>query len=172
MVSADSATKILPACQISNYFWLEGKPEDPNLLYLPLRDGELGLSSLSRVYKKLQVSKQTQLLTSGDPCIRKINEYQLKTEQTSRKRFFPAVQVRDAMKKGPARARRGLATAAKSEVTKEENKNRLAEIQNLPRQGAGLWAIAVQSIPEKELKFALNATHDTLPQMTPLTPLT
>ena len=119
--------------------WLGlAKAANFNLLYLPLRDGGLGLPSLSGVYKKFQVSRQTQLLTSGDLCIRKIAEDQLKTELTSRRRrILPALQVRDVMKKDPARTRRGLATAAKSGVTKEEKNNRW--LRHRTTQGRGIW---------------------------------
>ena len=51
-----------------------------NLLYLPKRDSGLDLPSLSFLYKRLQVSRQCQILTSADPCVRRIAVNGLQSE--------------------------------------------------------------------------------------------
>ena len=148
------------------------KSANPNLLYLPQIDGGLNLSSLSSLYKRLQVSRQCQLLTSADPCVRRIAEKAFQSEITAqRKKFRPAIVVRDTMQEDPSRSRKALLTAAKRRVSSEDV--RLTGLQSLPRQGhmirattpdtATIWAKAVQSLPDDSFKFALNAAHDTLP---------
>ena len=163
------------------------KSANPNLLYLPQRDGGLNLSSLSSLYKRLQVSRQCQLLTSADPCVRRIAEQGLQSEITAQwKKIRPAIVVRDTMQEDPSHSRKALLTAAKRRVSSEEEDVRLTGIQSLPRQGhqslprqghmirattpdiATIWAKAVQSLPDDSFKFALNAAHDTLPHNTNL----
>lgn len=56
------------------------KPAIPNVLYIPQRDGGLDLPSISTLYKKVQVSRQCQLLTYADPTIRRIGAQGLQTE--------------------------------------------------------------------------------------------
>ena len=70
------------------------KPANPNMLFLPQRYGGLDLPSLSTLYKKVQVSRQCQLLTSADATVRRIAEQGLQTEsQLKRKKFRPAIHV-------------------------------------------------------------------------------
>ena len=55
----------------------------------------------------------------------------------------------------------------------DEDDSRLENLRGLPRQGqmmriatteaASTWAKSIQSLPQHVFKFALNATHDTLP---------
>lgn len=97
------------------------KLANPSLLYLPKRSGGLGLPSLSSLYKRLQVSRQCQLLTSPDPCVRSIAERALKAEvEAKRQKFRPAMVVREEMLKDPSRNRKVLAAAAKANVANEE----------------------------------------------------
>ena len=68
---------------------------------------------------------------------------------------------------------RALSLAAKRKVKDSEAKQRLSQAQQLPKRGericatssetAAVWAKAVQALPSNTLKFALNATHDSLP---------
>ena len=56
---------------------------------------------------------------------------------------------------------------------KNQDSQRLLQVQDLQKQGemlrattsdtAAVWAKAVQALPSNAMKFALNATHDTLP---------
>ena len=144
------------------------------LLYLPCRMGGLNLPALSSLYKRLQVSRQCQLLTSPDPCVRHIAEKQLQAETCrTRKKFKPAVVVRDAMVEDPGASRKALLSAAKGRVNESDNVARLNQVKSLERQGemlrattpdtATIWAKAIQSLPQEQTKFALNAAVDTLP---------
>ena len=150
------------------------KSANPNLLYLPRRDSGLNLPSLSFLYKQLQVSRQRQILTSADPCVRRIAENGLQSETSSeRKKFQPAVMLQQTMQEDPSQSRKALATAAKRRVSDEDEETRLHNLQSLPRQGhlirssnpntATCWAEAVQSLPDEPFKFILSAAHDTLP---------
>ena len=146
----------------------------PNMLYLPKSKGGQDLPSISALYKRLQVSRQAQLLTSIDPCVRRVAEDGLRTEESSvRAAFRPAVMVRDVMQEDPAQTRKALTKAVKARVSEDEVTTRVAELEGLPRQGhmirtckngeADVWTQAIQQLPEEAWKFALNAAHDTLP---------
>lgn len=150
------------------------KSANPNMLYLPRCEGGLDLPSLSGLYKRLQVSRQAQLLTSADPCVRRVAEDSLRTEEKSQRAvFLPTVMVRGTMQEDPSCTRKALTKAVKARVAEEEVTTRVAEVQDLPRQGhmfrsceeeaADVWALAIQQLPEGAWKFALNAAHDTLP---------
>ena len=129
---------------------------------------------MSSLYKRLQVSHQTQLLTSSDPCVRRVAEDGLRAEESSKRvKFCPAVVVRDVMQEDPSRSRKALTAAVKTRVTKEETTARVSVVHNLPRQGhmvrssrdgaAEVWAQALSLLLEGEWKFVLNAAHNTLP---------
>jgi len=150
------------------------KSANTALLYLPQRMSGLNLPSLSALHKQLQVSRQCQLLTSVDACVRHLAEKHLQNEdRLSRKSFKPAVIVRDALADDPGRNRKALSLAAKRKVKDSEAKQRLSQVQKLPKQGemiratssetAAVWAKAVQALPPNTMKFALNAAHDSLP---------
>lgn len=132
------------------------------------------MPSLSALYKRLQVSRQAQLLTSTDPCVRRVAEDGLRAEDKSQRAvFLPAVMVRDTMQEDPSCTRKALAKAVKARVVEEETSARVAGVHGLPRQGhmirackegaAEVWALALQRLTEGAWKFVLNAAHDTLP---------
>ena len=150
------------------------KSANPNLLYLSQKQGGLGLPSLSSLHKRLQVSRQCQLLTSPDPCVRFIADNNLQHElSASRMKFRPATAVRDMMCEDPSQTRRSLARSTKARVTTEADTNLLQQLSDLPKQGrlvrsftpdaATAWSTAVRSLHPDTLKFALNAAVDTLP---------
>ena len=110
------------------------KSANPNLLYLPKRDSGLELLSLSFLYKRLQVSRQGQILTSADPCVRRIAEKGLQSEiSAERKKFRSEFMVQQTMQEDPSRSRMALAAAAKRQVSDEEEEARLHNFQCLPR---------------------------------------
>ena len=129
---------------------------------------------MSSLYKCLQCSRQCQLLTSSDPTVRRIAEDNLQLEIiTQRKKFKPAVMVRDTMIDDPSFTRKTLRVAAKRKCREEDDTTRRDHLLSLPRQGelsrtatpasAKAWAEALVSLPPEPFKFALNASHDTLP---------
>jgi hypothetical protein len=144
------------------------------LLYLTPARGGLNLPALSSLYKRLQTSRQCQLLTSPDPCVRHLAERHLKDEKLlQRKKFKPAVMVRDVMAEDPGCTRKGLTQAVKRKVIEEDDRVRQSQLFALEKQGqmmsttppdaAPLWSKAIQSLPPEQSKFALNAAVDTLP---------
>ena len=46
------------------------KPANPSVLYLPQKMGGFNLPLISTLYKRFQVVRQSQLLTSPDTCVR------------------------------------------------------------------------------------------------------
>ena len=95
-------------------------------------------------------------------------------DRLSRKSFKPAVIVRDALADDLGRNRKALSLAAKRKVKDREARQRLSQVQQLPKQGemirttssetAVVWVKAVQALPSNTVTFALNATHDSLPR--------
>ena len=151
-----------------------GKSANTALLYLPRSLGGLNLPSPSTLHKRLQVSRQCQLLTSQDSCVRFLAERGLKHELSlARRKFRPAVEARKALKIDPGGSRKALTKSAKALVSEEVNTSRLDNLQSLERQGqlsrctspscAPIWSRAVLALPEDQLKFAINAAVDVLP---------
>ena len=151
-----------------------GKSANTALLYLPQSLGGLNLPSPSTLYKRLQISRQCQLLTSQDSCMRFLADRGLKNELSlSRKKFRPALEAREALKVSPGCSRKALTKSAKVLVSEEVNSSRLDNLQSLGRQGqlsrctspscAPIWSRVVLALPEDQLKFAINAAVDVLP---------
>ena len=139
---------------------------NPNILYLPKGKGGLNLPSITSLYKSLQVSRQAQLLTSVDPCVRKIAEDGLLHQlDAQRQKFSPAVVVRDVMAEDPSQTRRKLVAVVKSHVKMEDSDKQWTQLCSLPRQGqlarefaattspADIWASALQLLPKEVWKF-------------------
>ena len=138
-----------------------------------MSDG-LGLPALSSVYKWLQVSRQCILLMSLDPCVRHLAERNLRGEAELKwHKFKPAVLVHDVLASNPGYSRKVLRMAAVQRVSEEDDESRRKHLVSLEKQGqmlgsvttdlASLWCSAVQSLPDEQRKFILNAAVDTLP---------
>ena len=126
------------------------------------------------MYKKLQVSRHTQLLTSRDGCVRFLADRCLQREHNlPRQKFRPAARAREVLEASPGGSRKALAKAAKALVAEEVNSASLDHWNSLERQGhmsrcmdiqcAKVWAVVVESLPEEQMKFSLNAALDVLP---------
>lgn len=110
------------------------------------RQRGLSLPSLTCVYKKLQASCHTQLLSSVDPYTRRVAEGQpLLESKYQRNQFRPAVVMnrlawhpsslteRCHARRSICRLRKALAATGKSEVRKRDEES--CGARNLPRQG-------------------------------------
>jgi hypothetical protein len=150
------------------------KSANTAILYLPQTKGGLNLPAITSFFKRLQVARQTQLLTSADPCVRHLAEKNLQHElKLTRKSFKASVIVRDTLQEDPGRNRRSLATAAKRATQQADDEKRQKDLMSLEKQGqmmresppggASLWAKAVQAVPADQMRFVLNAAVDTLP---------
>ena len=147
---------------------------NPSILFLPSKRGGLALPSLSGVYRRLQASKMTQLLLSSDPGVRKAAVLQLEVEKKNRRmKFKPASLVESIIQQSSGSSRRAVKGAAKSHLTEEEDNHRHQSLCQLPAQGEmaraweesspALWVVAVQTLPPEPMKFALNASLNSLP---------
>ena len=152
------------------------KPANTAILYLPRSMSGLNLPLLSTLHKKLQVSRQCQLITSRDGCVRFLADRTLRCEHNlSRKKFRPAAAGRDVLEASPGCSRKALAKATKAIVVDDANTSLLQHMQSLERQGlmsrctdpkcALVWSTVVQSLPEEQMKFSLNAVVDVLPHI-------
>ena len=134
------------------------KSANTAFLYFPTRLGGLNLPALTSTYKRLQVSRQSQLLVSLDGCVRHLAERNLQNELSlTRKKFKPAVTVRDVMVEDPSRSRKSLSAAVKRVVQEEDDNDRLSKLKMLEKQGQmvssvdeneiEVWANTIQSLP-------------------------
>ena len=122
-------------------------------------------------------------MLSRDPCVRYLSSRQVwKDEQSTGIAFCPALEViafcpalevRGALQEDPGANKRQL-TAKVNRKLREETDHELREnIRRLPVQGALVgddtsladeaWATAVSTVPNRVMKFSLNAVCDTLP---------
>ena len=150
------------------------KSANTAILYLPNLMGGLNLPRIVTVYKELQVSRQTQCLSSRDGCIRFLADKKLKRDLTlPKQKSGAAILAREVLEVRPGKGRKALATAAKALVAEETNSGLLDHWQSLERQGqisrcldqecAHVWAAVVKALPKEQMKFALNAALDVLP---------
>ncbi len=106
------------------------------ILFLPAKKGGLGLPSITNLYRKQHLSKQTQLLTSHDTSVRHIAEQHLQREtQMQRQKFRPAVMVDQVRSEKPDRSRQALTTAVKAAAAEKEEHELLEHLHSLPQQG-------------------------------------
>ena len=151
-----------------------GKSANTALLYLPRSLGGLNLPSLTTLHKRLQVSRQCQLLTSQDPCVRFLADRGLQRDLgLVRKKFRPPKEAREALANSHGGNRKSLVKVAKAAVSEEVNSSLLDRLHSQERQGqmsrctspscAPIWSSAVLALPEEQMKFALDASVDVLP---------
>ena len=144
------------------------------ILYLPQKMGGLNLPLISVLYKRLQVARQSQLLTSTDPCVWHMAEKALQRDLTlKRLRFKPSVVVREVMEGNPDFTRKSLSNGAKLLVEEETYEGKRSHLLSLEREGqmfrsaspdaAELWGSTLLQLPDDPRKFALNSALDTLP---------
>ena len=97
------------------------------ILYKRQSSGGINLPSITTFYKKLQVSRQCQLLTCPDPCVRRIAEQNLQCQEKAVNRGFrPAVEVREAMRADPGGSTKKLKKRATAIVLENDNGSRPA----------------------------------------------
>ena len=122
----------LATAHLKRWSWL-GKSANTAILYLPR---SLGGPSLSTLHKRLQVSRQCQLLTSQDSSVRFLADRGLKWELSlAQKKFRPAREAREAMRKSLGGSRKSVMKTAKAAVTEEVDSSRLDHLQSLEMQG-------------------------------------
>lgn len=150
------------------------RSSNTSILYLPAKRGGLALPSLVSLYKKSQAIRMAQLITSRDPGVRRVAELHLEEERRAqRNKHQPAQLVQDLLPAVQSQSRQAVTRAVKSVIAEEEGDRRHHNLCQLPLQGEmarlwdeaspALWVKAVQGLPPEPLKFALNASLNTLP---------
>ena len=145
-----------------------------SILFLPAKKGGLALPSLVSLYKKLQATKMVQLFLSHDSGVRETADLRL-AEEERRKRlaFKPAIMVNSIFSEDHPQSRKALTKVVTSLLAEEEDEVRRDSLQRLPSQGEmarswgetspDLWVKVIQDLPPEPMKFALNASLNTLP---------
>ena len=143
-------------------------------LYLTKASGGLHLPSLSSIFKRTKCGLAASQMCSQDSTVRLIASRQTVAEDKStRAAFKPHQEVVKVMREDPGASRRQLIKRVKQSVTATDDSRRLEDIQKLSVQGyiprqfddraSSIWAQALWELPERVMKFALNAVQDTLP---------
>lgn len=150
------------------------RSSNTSILYLPAKRGGLALPSLVSLYKKQQSLRMVQLFTSKDAGVRTAAHLCLMEERGKQRVLFrPASLVDDILSQAPSQSQQAVSRAAKTLIMDEEADKRHQQLCCLPTQGEmarqwegkspELWVKAVQTLPPEPMKFALNASLDTLP---------
>ena len=150
------------------------RPATPSSLYLPKKNGGLGLPAISTVYKKQQASTASLILTSHDPVVQHAATLAIRREEDlCRPTHRPMLEVRDIWQTDPGANRKSLLKRAKAQVTECDSERRLEHARGLQHQGqllratddktANIWSSAVLQLPPEVLSFSMNAAQDTLP---------
>ena len=86
------------------------------------------------MYKRLQVARQSQLLTSPDPCVRFMAEKALQRDLSlQRPKFKPSVMAREVMESDPNYSRKSLSNGANLLVEEEANEARRDHLLSLEK---------------------------------------
>ena len=147
---------------------------NPALLYLPKAKGGLGLPSCVTLWKKQQVSRACQLISSKDPVVRYVTtQSTIKEERCSNVKFRPLVVARDVLAGDPGMGRKKLSRVARNMTEEDVSDSFLSSVMSTERQTAALhlveeeaaatWAAALEELTPSELRFALNACQDSSP---------
>ena len=98
-----------------------------------IEDGGHNLPLISTFYKRLQVTHQSQLLTSPDLCLRQMAEKNLRRYLTlKRSKFRPVMEV---MVGDPNFTRKSLSNGTKALVEDDANEMRCDELLSLEKEG-------------------------------------
>ena len=135
------------------------RPANTAILYLSHKMGGRNLPLISFQHKRLQVVKQSQLLTSTDRCTRQMAERSLQRDLTlKRAKFQPRVVVRDMMIGNPDITRKALLRGAKLVVQEESCDERHKQLLDLEREGqmfrcssfdvAGIWGRVLMELSD------------------------
>ena len=131
-------------------------------LYLSQKLGGFNLPLISSLHKKLQVSRQGQLVTSQDSCVRLMAEKMMIREATlSRRKFRPGDVITEVMQSNPNFTRKSLTKVVKALMHEEDQEGMKLSLQALPKQGhmsrctdedgAAIWGKALQCMGEEHI---------------------
>ena len=140
-------------------------------LYLEDKHGGLDLPQPSVSYKKCQATKLLQFTKSSDICLKSLA--QLKVEQQMKitnRRFTPGACLTECtLPDAPLEKQK---KAVRKHIQSGHQQQHLDHLSSLPKQGATIrckdidslrWSSVIQSLPDEQFKWAMNAVQDTLP---------
>ena len=138
-------------------------------LYLPKTSGGLHLPSISSIFKKTRCALAASQMCSQDATVRLIASRKTTAkEMSTRVAFKPHQEVVEVMRDDPGASRSQIVRRVKARVTAADDSRRLEARQftvqgRFDDQASSIWAQALWELPERVMKFTLNAAQDTLP---------
>lgn len=124
-------------CYLKKWVGL-ARSANPALLYLPKAKGGTGLPSLVTLWKKQQVSRACQLISSQYPVVRHAaTQLTIKEEKSSRVKFTPMVAASDAMTVDPGMVRKKLTKVATTIIAEDDSEERFSAMVSSERQTGG-----------------------------------
>ena len=101
-------------------------------LYMKTSSGGLNIPSITTSYKKLQVSRFTQLLMSRDPTVHFVTDRMLMDElRTTETAFLPSVAVRDSLAADTGLSQTALKRLSQSTVVESDDLSCVHHVRSL-----------------------------------------
>ena len=148
------------------------RPADPSRIFFTKTNGGLGIPSLTICYKKAQISRYSQLMTSKDSTCRFLAERQHMQDTGTQKKLKPTEEVIATMLEHPGATGSKLAVEARKRIVSRDEANLTTHASSLMKErdlfaikekDDELWSSTVTKLPENLFAFAMAASVDSLP---------
>ena len=148
------------------------RPTDPSCIFLNKANGGLGIPSLTTCYKKAQISRYSQLMTSKDSTCRFLAERQHMRDTGMQKKLKLTEEVIATMLEHPDVTGSKLAVEARKRIVSRDEADLTTHASSLMKEhdlfaikekDDELWSSTVTKLPENLFVFAMAASVDSLP---------
>ena len=144
---------------------------DPSRIFLSRTNGALGIPPVTTCYKKAQLSRYSQLMTSRDSTCRFLAERQHTRDAGTHKKLKPTEEVITTMLEHPSATGRRLAAEACKRIAKIDEESLTTHASSLAKKrdlfaikekDDELWSSTMIKLPENYFAFAMAASMDSL----------
>ena len=144
---------------------------DPSRIFLSRTNGALGIPPVTTCYKKAQLSRYSQLMTSRDSTCRFLAKRQHTRDTGTHKKLKPTEEVITTMLEHPSATGRRLAAEACKRIAKIDEESLTTHASSLAKKrdlfaikekDDELWSSPVTKLPENYFAFAMAAPMDSL----------
>ena len=145
---------------------------DSARIFLSKASGGLDVPSITTCFKKAQVSRYSQLMTSTDSTCRFLAERKHARDTGTHKKLKPTKEVIATMKEYPNATKTKLASEARKRVASSDERVLIDHASSLVKEGHlfatseggdELWSDTALSLTEHHFAFAMGAAVDSLP---------
>ena len=145
---------------------------DPARIFLSKASGGLDIPSITTCFKKAQVSRYSQLMTSTDSTCRFLAERKHARDIGTHRKLKPTEEVIATMQEYPNATRSKLASEARKRVTSHDQRvltdhasstAKEGHLFAITEKGDEMWSDTALSLSEHHFAFAMGAAVDSLP---------